>query len=140
MEVLRCDQEKAKGRLSYLERQLNKAQLEENYKETERKTFGKESKRMQRLVQEAESMKNINKNVGNVHDPTHVVVKSVNDAEGSKMIKAHVLEHSESLSTTIAMDYSDDRDDISRPASSSSGSQHSSIDNLGFTILCCFSF
>uniref|UniRef100_A0A1I7VRY9 Zf-C3H1 domain-containing protein n=1 Tax=Loa loa TaxID=7209 RepID=A0A1I7VRY9_LOALO len=131
MEVLRCDQEKAKGRLSYLERQLNKAQYEENYKDTETKTFGKESKRMERQVEEAESMENMNKDVEHVYDPTQMVIKSENDAEGWGTVKAGVLEHSEPLSMTIAMDYSDDRDDVSRPTNSSSGSQHSSIDILG---------
>ncbi|CAG9531794.1 unnamed protein product [Cercopithifilaria johnstoni] len=131
MEVLRCDQEKVKGRLSYLERQLSKVQFEENCKETERKTFGKESERTGRLVEEAEPIKNISKDAGHIYDPTQIMIKSKNDAEESKTAKTRVLEHSELSSTTIAMDYSDDRDDISRPTSSSSGSHHSSIDILG---------
>ncbi|KAL3995143.1 hypothetical protein ACH3XW_24590 [Acanthocheilonema viteae] len=131
MEVLRCDQEKIKGRLSYLERQLSKAQFEENCKETERKTFKKETKRIERLIEEAEWMKNINKDDGHSCDPAQIMTKSKNDVEGSKTVEARVLEQSEPLNTTIAMDYSDDRDDVSRPGSSSSGSHHSSIDILG---------
>ncbi|VDK88996.1 unnamed protein product [Litomosoides sigmodontis] len=121
MEVLRCDQEKVKGRLSYLERQLSKAQFEENHRETGKKTFGKESRRIERSAEEAESMKNLNKDVGHVFVPT-----TDNSVEGSKTAEASVLEHSEQLSATIAMDYSD-RDDVSRPTSSSSGSHHSAF-------------
>uniref|UniRef100_A0AAF5PYR1 Cadherin domain-containing protein n=1 Tax=Wuchereria bancrofti TaxID=6293 RepID=A0AAF5PYR1_WUCBA len=133
IEVLRCDQEKAKGRLSYLERQLNKEQFEENSKDVEKKTFGKkEGRRIERLIDEAESRKNINIDIGHAYDPTEIVVKSENGAEGLRTIKTCVLEHSEPMSTTITMDCSDDRDDVSRPtSSSSSGSQHSSIDILG---------
>ncbi|MCP9262177.1 Dolichyl-diphosphooligosaccharide--protein glycosyltransferase 48 kDa subunit [Dirofilaria immitis] len=102
MEVLRCDQEKAEGRLSYLERQLDKAQCEEKYKN----------------------------NVGHVYEPTQIVIKPVNDAEVPGMIKASALKPSELLNNTIAMDYSDGRDDISRPTTSSNGSQSSPIDIL----------
>ncbi|KAM3718884.1 Zinc finger C3H1 domain-containing protein [Dirofilaria immitis] len=130
MEVLRCDQEKAEGRLSYLERQLDKAQCEEKYKNVKKKTFEKESKRLERLAEETKSMKNINKNVGHVYEPTQIVIKPVNDAEVPGMIKASALKPSELLNNTIAMDYSDGRDDISRPTTSSNGSQSSPIDIL----------
>ncbi|VDO26540.1 unnamed protein product [Brugia timori] len=127
IEVLQCDQEKAKSRLSYLERQLNKEQFEENSKDLEKKTFGKkENKRMERLIDEAQSMKNMSRDVGHIYDPTEMS----EDARGSRVIKTCVLEHSEPMSTTIAMDCSDDRDDVSRPTSSSSGS-HSSTDIFG---------
>ncbi|EJW76108.1 hypothetical protein WUBG_12983 [Wuchereria bancrofti] len=95
----------------------------------------KEGRRIERLIDEAESRKNINIDIGHAYDPTEIVVKSENGAEGLRTIKTCVLEHSEPMSTTITMDCSDDRDDVSRPtSSSSSGSQHSSIDILGFTI------
>lgn len=83
-------------------------------------------------------MKNLNKDVGHVFDPTQIVIKSENSVEGSKTAEARVSEHFGELSTTIAMDYSDDRDDVSRPSSSSSGSHHSSVDILGYTISYCF--
>uniref|UniRef100_A0A0R3RHX8 Zf-C3H1 domain-containing protein n=1 Tax=Elaeophora elaphi TaxID=1147741 RepID=A0A0R3RHX8_9BILA len=131
MEVLRCNQEKVKGRLSYLERQLSKAQFEEDDEKAERKIYGKESKRNERLLEETESIKNLSKDVGHSYDPIEITVESKNDAGGSKTTDAHVLEHSEPSNTTMAMDDFDDRDDVSRPASSSSGSHHSSIDILG---------
>uniref|UniRef100_A0A8R1TJ71 Zf-C3H1 domain-containing protein n=1 Tax=Onchocerca volvulus TaxID=6282 RepID=A0A8R1TJ71_ONCVO len=130
MEVLRCDQEKAKGRLSYLEKQLEKAQCENNYKNTEKKTFEKKNKRMERLVGEAKSIKNINKDVGNVYDPIQIMVTPENDAKVLGMIKTPVLGHSELLNTTIMMNYSNDRDNFSRSASSSGGSQRSPINIL----------
>ncbi|VDK70489.1 unnamed protein product [Onchocerca ochengi] len=130
MEVLRCDQEKAKGRLSYLEKQLEKAQCENNYKNTEKKTFEKKNKRMERLVGEAKSIKNINKDVGNVYDPIQIMVTPENDAKVLGMIKTPVLGHSELLNTTIMMNYSNDRDNVSRSASSSGGSQRSPINIL----------
>lgn len=133
MEVLRCDQEKVEGRLLYLERQLSKAKFEGNCKEVKRKTFGKDNKRIERLAEETESMKNINKNIEHVYDPTQSIIKSKNDAEESKIVETRVLGHSESLSTAIRMNYSDDRDDISRPISSNE-SHHSSTDIIGFTI------
>lgn len=127
--MLRCDQEKAKGRFSYLERQLNKAQAEENCRDRERKTFEKE-KRVEGLM-EAESMKNTNKDIGYVYDP-QLMVKLKSNAQGSRLTKAGCIVVSEPLSKTAPMDKTDGGDDISRPISSS-GSQ-SSIDILGFTI------
>ncbi|VDN07649.1 unnamed protein product [Thelazia callipaeda] len=113
IQVLRCSQEKVKGRLFYSQKKLEKTLFGAGYKER-RKEFEREPNK--RLVRTVEGMESISED--EIIEEPHSVIQNTESVKGTR-ISTQSPGHSGSLTTIMTTDSSHDQEDyVSGPTSS----------------------